>query len=127
MRNKFDKDAKITLEKYPGLAYDLTIVFNSIKEKKLGNRFRKQNAQIGNIINPMLENELTQQTYEIEEKLLELRKLSKTTICLTYLLGDKIKKCKELYDSNKSQNEKIHIKVEELNSQIYRVSPELIV
>lgn len=79
MANKFDKNAKIDSGKYQGLAYDVTIKFNLIKEQKLGSRFRKQTARIENIINPELENELTQQTYEIEEKLNELRKLSNKT------------------------------------------------
>jgi hypothetical protein len=76
MKTRFDKDSKIELSKYAGLAYDATIVFNSIKEKKLGSQYRKQNTKIINIINPILENELTQQTYEIEEKLKDLRKIS---------------------------------------------------
>jgi hypothetical protein len=76
MAHKFDKNAKIEVGKYKGLAYDISIMFNAIKEKKLGSAFRKQNARTDNIINRNLESELTLKIYDIEEKLQELRNIS---------------------------------------------------
>ena len=77
MRQKIDPERKILIERYKGVAYDKTLIFNSIKEKKQDPKIKKRNVQTDNIINAAVETELIQNAFLIEEKLVELTKISK--------------------------------------------------
>lgn len=78
MKAQYNKSKKIPLVKSQGLSYDLTLCFNTIKETKAASqRFKKRQHNIINIINPTVEPLIILNTYELEEKINELRQISK--------------------------------------------------
>jgi len=77
MRHQYERNKKILVPGFKGVGYDLTMCFNSIKEKKAASAFKKQRQKIDNIINVTEEPEIILKTYEIEEKLDQLKKISK--------------------------------------------------
>jgi hypothetical protein len=77
MRQRVDKEAKTLLSDHKGLAYDLTLKFNAIKEKRGGSRFRHKINPGENILNPVVLTGVVQNAYITEEKLEELTTISK--------------------------------------------------
>jgi len=75
MKQRFGREKKIQLTNLQGLGYDLTLAFNSIKEKKAASAFKKQRQKIDNIINITEEPLIIQKTYEIEEKIEQLQEI----------------------------------------------------
>jgi len=76
MKQRFGREKKIQITNLQGLGYDLTLAFNSIKEKKAASAFKKQRQKIDNIINVSEEPLIIQKTYEIEEKIEQLHQIS---------------------------------------------------
>jgi len=99
---------------FKGLGYDLTLCFNSIKEKKAASAFKKQRQKIDNIINIAEEPEIILKTYEIEEKLGQLNKIK-----------EKMKSCREIYEKKMFENDKVHLKVEQLNGEALNLISEV--
>jgi len=66
MKHHYERNKKIMVPQFKGLGYDLTLCFNSIKEKKAASAFKKQRQKIDNIINVAEEPEIILKTYEIE-------------------------------------------------------------
>lgn len=64
------------ITRYKGLGYDLTIRFNTIKEQRGGAAFKKQRQNIDNIINPNMEPLLLMNTYDMDERLDQLQRIS---------------------------------------------------
>ena len=76
MRQKVDLEKKIQIPRSIGLAYDLTRSFNFIKENKAGAALKKQRQTTDNIINPNMEPLLMLDTYDMEDKLSHLVRIS---------------------------------------------------
>ncbi len=76
MKQRYNREKRIMMPNVQGLAYDLTISFNAIKEQKAASAFKKPRKNIDNILNVHEEPLIIQKTYEIEDKIEQLHKIS---------------------------------------------------